>query len=41
MTHVYDNSAGFGINLLVHKMVLKCMFCLQFSKVPVHQVFKM
>ena len=41
MAHVYNNSAGFGVNLLVHKMVLKCMFCLQLAKVPVQQVFKM
>ena len=41
MAHVYNNSAGFGINLLVHKMVLKCMFCLQLAKGLVQKVFKM
>ena len=35
------NSAGFGVNWLVHQMVLKCMFCVQLVKVPVQQVFKM
>ena len=33
------NSAGFGVNQVVHKMVLKCMLCVQLTKVPVQQVF--
>ena len=41
MAHIYNNSASSGVNLLVHKMVLKCMFGLQLAKVPVQQVSKM
>ena len=32
------NSAGFGVNWLVHEIVLKCMSCVQLAKVPVQQV---
>ena len=34
------NSGGFGVIKFAHKMVLKCMFCVQIAKVPVQQVFK-
>ena len=39
MVYVCQNSACFGVNWLVHKMVLKCMFFVQLAKVPVQQAF--
>ena len=39
MAYVSKKVQVLGVNLLLHEVVLKCMFCMQPAKVPVQQVF--